>query len=251
MAITGKDGYRYLLHSSKSQNRISDMENITGAQIKAARERKHMTQQELADELGVSMRTIGSWERGESVTRNRYGAIVDLLGIDEETQREYGRKAMARRLGQLAKQRREELGLALRPFAAQAQIGSDRTIKDFEFGDRTVSALTARRFEKALGWKAGVIESFMREAESRRAATVTMEELDAFDTEAAETGLDGVLHALPTAALLQEVIRRLGVLEAGQGGASHVAPFDSQDLYGMAANTDPSHLERLAEEDGE
>ncbi len=219
---------------------MSDME-INGSRIKAARERKRLTQQEFADELGVSMRTVGSWERGESVPRNRYGAIIDLLGLDESTDdREYGRKAMARRLGQLAKQRREELGLALRPFAAQAQMGSDRTVKDFESGQRAVSALTARRFENALGWKSGVIDSLMREAESRRASTVLMEDVDRFDAEAADSGLDGVLHALPTAALLQEVVRRLGTLQEGLGSP----PPDFQDLYGMAANTDPSHLER-------
>jgi len=220
------------------------MEQITGSQIKAARERKRLTQQELADELGVSSRTVGSWERGDSIPRNRYGAIVDLLDLEESRGREYGRDAMARRLGRLAKQRREELGHGQRTFAVQANIGSDRTVKDFEFGERTVSPVVARKFEKALGWKAGIIDDLMRDADKRRASMVEMEELDAFDS-APAGGLLGVLQAIPTAALLEEVIRRLGSLQAGV-----VTPApNSQDLYGMAANSDPSHLERLAEEE--
>lgn len=215
---------------------------ISGQQIKEARERKRMTQAELADELGVSMRTVGSWERGESVPRNRYGAIVDLLDIsgEEPTGREYGRQAMARRLGQLAKQRREELGYGLRTFATHANIGSDRTIKDFEFGER-VSGVTARRLEKALQWRAGIVDDLMRQAESRRASTVSMEDVDEFDGESRDA--EGTIHTIPTAVLLEELVRRLGTLQAGLGSP---VP-DSQELYGMAANSDPSHLERLME----
>lgn len=34
--------------------------------IKEIRKKLHLSQSELADTVGVSMRTVGSWERGES-----------------------------------------------------------------------------------------------------------------------------------------------------------------------------------------
>lgn len=57
---------------------------LTGEQIRAARERAHLSQQELANRLGVSMRTVGNWERGETVPRNRMAAIYEVLGVDDE-----------------------------------------------------------------------------------------------------------------------------------------------------------------------
>ena len=53
-----------------------------GTRIRRARERKRWTQQQLADELGVSLRAVGNWERDESVPRNTIGALEELLGID-------------------------------------------------------------------------------------------------------------------------------------------------------------------------
>lgn len=51
----------------------------TGDQIRTARERAGFTQQQLGTMLGVSMRTVGNWERGASVPRNKLGAIQHLL----------------------------------------------------------------------------------------------------------------------------------------------------------------------------
>jgi transcriptional regulator with XRE-family HTH domain len=51
----------------------------TGDQIRTARERAGFTQQQLGTMLGVSMRTVGNWERGASVPRNKLGAIKHLL----------------------------------------------------------------------------------------------------------------------------------------------------------------------------
>lgn len=225
------------------------MEQITGSDIKAARERKRMTQKELADELGVSMRTVGSWERGESVPRNRYGAIVDLLDLEESRGREYGREAMMRRLGALAKQRREELGLSRVAFAEIAKLGSDRTVKDSEFGERVSTSITVRRIEDGLGWKVGVIASLLREADKRRASTVEMEHLDAFDSGDDSGSKDVFLKSISTEDLVEEVIRRLGRLEWEKKWKTGRAAPDSQELYGMAANSDPSHLERMAEDE--
>jgi transcriptional regulator with XRE-family HTH domain len=49
-----------------------------GARIRAARRRKRWSQQRLADEIKVSPRTVGAWERGETFPRYAEGDI-DLL----------------------------------------------------------------------------------------------------------------------------------------------------------------------------
>jgi transcriptional regulator with XRE-family HTH domain len=52
-----------------------------GRRIKAAREQKHWTQQELADKVGASVRSVINWEQGISAPRNRTGALEQVLGI--------------------------------------------------------------------------------------------------------------------------------------------------------------------------
>lgn len=54
-----------------------------GQQIRRARERRGWTQQRLALEIGVGARTIGGWERGESVPMNRMGKLEEVLGIGQ------------------------------------------------------------------------------------------------------------------------------------------------------------------------
>lgn len=39
-----------------------------------------MTQEALANRLGVSARTVSNWERSATVPRNRIGALSDVLG---------------------------------------------------------------------------------------------------------------------------------------------------------------------------
>jgi transcriptional regulator with XRE-family HTH domain len=55
---------------------------VNGEQIRDARERRGWTQQELADEVGVGVRTIGNWENGHRVSRNKMGKIRELLDGD-------------------------------------------------------------------------------------------------------------------------------------------------------------------------
>lgn len=59
---------------------------ISGEQIRAARERARMSQQELAKKVGVSLRTVGNWERGESIPRNREHALRQVLQDLDESQ---------------------------------------------------------------------------------------------------------------------------------------------------------------------
>ena len=45
---------------------------------------KGLTQQQFADKLGVSLRTITNYEKGESYPKQReiYGKMADILGVD-------------------------------------------------------------------------------------------------------------------------------------------------------------------------
>lgn len=52
---------------------------INGTEIRAARERAGLTQGELATRVGVSLRTVGNWERGETVPQNRASVVERVL----------------------------------------------------------------------------------------------------------------------------------------------------------------------------
>jgi DNA-binding transcriptional regulator YiaG len=221
---------------------------ISAEEIKAGRERRHMTQQQLADEVGVSLRTVGSWERGESVPRNRLSAVAEALGLEGESQRDFGRDAMQKRIGQLAKQRREELGLGRVAFARSIGLGSDKTLQDFEFGRRLPFGTTVRKIEKALGWKLGVVDELL-ESKNRKASAIMQEELDEF-----EPGQPMPLDRVPTAELLAEVIRRLGALQSAIGAPQPriediIGVSAPKDLFDLAASTNVEHLEDDEEAD--
>jgi len=186
--------------------------DITAEQIKSARERRRMTQQELADEVGVSLRTVGSWERGESVPRNRMGAVAEALGLEDEVQgRDYGQEAIKRRLGVLAKQRREAMGYGRIPFARDAGIGSDSMVLTFEFAKSWPRPATLRKFESALGWKFGITEDIL--TSKRAASSINFEDLDDPALER-EDGGSAILKQISTPQLLEELILRLGELKA-------------------------------------
>jgi len=52
-----------------------------GLLIRRARQRKHMTQQQLASALGVDRWTVGAWESGKHFPSRYAGAIEEILGI--------------------------------------------------------------------------------------------------------------------------------------------------------------------------
>ena len=54
---------------------------MDGRQIRAARERMGWTQADLAAAVGVGMRTVGNWERGDTVPKNRMAKLQHLFGI--------------------------------------------------------------------------------------------------------------------------------------------------------------------------
>lgn len=51
---------------------LSDITTTLAAELRQLRENYPMTQQELADALGVSMRTIQEWETGEVLPRPKH-----------------------------------------------------------------------------------------------------------------------------------------------------------------------------------
>lgn len=52
-----------------------------GTMIKRARERKRWTQRQLADAVGVNVKSVDNWEAGRTSPRNRLGALEEVLGI--------------------------------------------------------------------------------------------------------------------------------------------------------------------------
>jgi DNA-binding XRE family transcriptional regulator len=57
---------------------------ITGQQLRDARKHAHLSQQALAETLGVSLRTIGNWERGQFIHPNNWHTIRKTFpGINE------------------------------------------------------------------------------------------------------------------------------------------------------------------------
>lgn len=53
-----------------------------GLKIKRARERKRMTQAQLGTAVGVSQKTIDSWEHDRHYPKSSIGALEDVLGVD-------------------------------------------------------------------------------------------------------------------------------------------------------------------------
>lgn len=58
---------------------------MDGRQIRAARERAGLTQGQLGELVGVGLRTVGNWERGETVPRNRMARIQQVLSKHLDT----------------------------------------------------------------------------------------------------------------------------------------------------------------------
>lgn len=55
--------------------------NRVGTAIQRARQRKRMTQQELADLLGVSKTTVTNWETGTHYPQRYIGAVEEVLDV--------------------------------------------------------------------------------------------------------------------------------------------------------------------------
>lgn len=52
-----------------------------GTKVRRARERMRWTQKQLADALGVSVRTVNDWENDRAYPRSSIGALEEVLGV--------------------------------------------------------------------------------------------------------------------------------------------------------------------------
>lgn len=60
-----------------------DLKEVMARNVRQARHEKHLTQEELADRAGLSMRYVGAIERGDvSASVTVLGQIADALGIE-------------------------------------------------------------------------------------------------------------------------------------------------------------------------
>ena len=88
---------------------------LIGTRIKRARERKRMTQAQLAEMVGVSVRAVGDWENDRAFPRNSIGALEQALGIqldDPESSPSGPRESLrdqVRRIEDLARELRARL----------------------------------------------------------------------------------------------------------------------------------------------
>lgn len=55
---------------------------MDGTEIRRLREARGLTQQQLATAIGVGQRTVGNWERGETVPQNRMGMLRAFFEVD-------------------------------------------------------------------------------------------------------------------------------------------------------------------------
>lgn len=222
-----------------------DMSNsVNGEDIRSHRERDMMTQEELAERLGVPVEQVADWEAGtRSVPKARMGVIRDVLSIGE-LKTEFGREALLRRIGQLAKERREQIGIGRVPFAKELGM-SDSTIRDFEFGRRAPMGSTQRKVEKGLGWRYGAIDDVLRMVD-RKASNISMEEIDAEDSLRVGHDMPGMrpLAFASNDELLAELRRRM---EGGEAFPKPESGGESAELYGLAASTNVEHLEEEGE----
>lgn len=59
-------------------------EPTLGTLIRRARERRRWSQQQLADQLAVSLRAVNDWENDRSRPRSSIGALEEVLGTQLE-----------------------------------------------------------------------------------------------------------------------------------------------------------------------
>lgn len=61
---------------------------MNGNEIRQARERAGLTQGELGEQVGVSGRTVGNWERDFSIPRNKLAKVEQVLNVREHLGKE-------------------------------------------------------------------------------------------------------------------------------------------------------------------
>lgn len=198
---------------------------LSAEEIKAARERLQLTQGELAQEVGVSLRTISNWERGSNVPRNRMGALVEALGFERGDEPESVEEA----LGKLVTEARTSMGLSKEKLAEIAGVAKN-TLLHFEQGKRMPFDMTQRKIERALGWREGSIREVELNASEIDPKSLTVEDMGG-TVEVEDLKRTAVMR-LSNEDLLGELGRRLGV--------QLMTPL-TQDSFGLVARRTNRH----------
>lgn len=117
---------------------------IDGQQISDARQRAGLTQQDLATKVGVSLRTVGNWERGATVPRSRMHALRAALSDHLGEPSDIGLRAAsdAELLAEIA--RRFERG-----YVAKAGDGSGDAASSKDAGETPAEELSAALLSEA------------------------------------------------------------------------------------------------------
>lgn len=236
---------------------MSMSNSMSGSEIKEARERRQMSQQDLADLVGVSLRTVGSWERGESVPRSRMGALHAALGSNWEAGEDNRRE-----LGRLIREQLDLNGWTVSDAARRAGEMT-RTFHNWADGVNRPLRKVHAKVEEVLGWEPGSIQRILGAP-----ITAIPSLADVRDWSRVEGGNPVQIRVsqIPTSELVLELGSRVAFLQhqveeleaelsevRGSGVVSTPAQVGAQDsnvrhLYGLAAhNTDAGrnteHLE--------
>jgi transcriptional regulator with XRE-family HTH domain len=202
--------------------------NITGEQIKEARERRQLTQQELADELGVSLRTVGSWERGESVPRSRMGAIREVLHMERPNDNRV-------ELSRLIKEELDESRRGPADIFRGWSVGAERSFYGWRDGEVTPLRKSRPMLEDALGWRRGVITEIL---EAPITKTFTLSEVR--DWAAMPEPGTAKARDLSVDELLMELTRKVGAMQLELDRLrtpSNIVPLHGdQNHFGLAAS---------------
>lgn len=209
--------------------------SANGNEIKEARERKRMTQQELADAVGVSLRTVGNWEQGASVPRNSMGRLAEVLGLPSKWSG--GTQGARARIGELARQRRRELGFGgAARFAEEIGVGY-QTVSRFENATQGTDATVSAKLERGLDWAPGVI---VRTLERVAAGELDPEDIS-MDTMNPPAPPVTSAALLSDEDLLTEVLRRMeswkGAIVAAGLNLAACEPAVTREQFGLAASS--------------
>jgi len=149
------------------------------------------------------------------------------MSEDLNDAQDYGTKAVVRRLGELARERREAMGLGRAAFCEMAGIGSESTMTKFEHGVAVPRGVTRKKLELTLGWRDGAISSMVADKEVL-ASAIEMTDLEdpSNIVPNVEPGSRSPLRWIATEDLLAELMFRIRRLD------QVLEPQRRRDLYG-------------------
>ena len=81
---TGSDNFLEVMNTRPESGYVTDpLKKVLGAQVRDLRRARHLSQEGLAEELGVSTRYLAGIERGErNLTLDSVDALAEQLGVE-------------------------------------------------------------------------------------------------------------------------------------------------------------------------